>query len=177
MSSASLVVSPNDQTPGALLRVLEPSVINASRVNPMSTHFAEIPISTDVATSSASCLVATLRMLPGTRTEQRGSEWEASCQWDGRAFQARARNGATYALCRELVRAGCPDQPLEVRKANGQLELTIRSIHVGAKLMVRESGKTSIRSAPYVPHPGDTVSASKQGDAISPNRLPKVRQT
>jgi hypothetical protein len=143
----------------------------------MTTHFAQMKIASDTFASSTSGLVASLRMIPKSHTPQKGSKWSASCEWNGRTFEIQDRNSPVYALCRELVMAGCPDQPLQVRKPDGQLELTIRSIHAGAKLTVRESGKTSIRSAPYVPHPSDTVSASKQGDVISPNRLPKVCQT
>jgi hypothetical protein len=129
----------------------------------MTSHFSEIKISTDTVASTTKGLTATLRMIANSHTAERGSKWAVSCEWNGRTFGIQDRNSPVYALCRELLMAGCPDLPLEIRNPKGQLVLTIRSIHAGAKVVVRESSRTSIRLAPYEPHPGDSVSASEQG--------------
>jgi len=92
---------------------------------------------------------ATLEVLPNSRTAKSGSIWIASCRWNGRAFEARSRNGASFALCRQLVAARCPDQALRVYGPEGRLlQLTFPSIHRAAGQTVIEGSKTPISHAP-----------------------------
>jgi hypothetical protein len=143
----------------------------------MTTHFHLMKIANPASASSVSGLVASLRMIPNSHTAERGSKWAVSCEWNGRTIAVQDRNSPVYALCRELLIAGCPDLPLEIRNPKGQLVLTIRSFHAGAKVVVRESSRTCIRLAPYEPHPGDSVSASEQGGAISEDEAPGEQST
>jgi hypothetical protein len=56
-----------------------------------------------------------------------------SCEWQGQRFEARSAHGASNALCRQLVAAGCPDQALHVFHSAGAYRFTQRSIHEAAK--------------------------------------------
>jgi len=132
---------------------------------------------------------ATMRVIPNSRTPKRGSRWSAICEWNGRTFEATSRSGASFALCRELVAAGCPDQPMEVwasrytgpvDPSTGIVEivpthptLRIASIHKAAGRTIKESDKVPVREATYEPHPGASVTGDGQKQAISPSEVPE----
>ncbi len=103
--------------------------------------------------------IAVTDRLPNSRGAERGSLWKATCEWNGRTFEASSRSGASYALCRELVSAGCPDMPMEVRGENGKVQLIIRSIHKAAGLTIEESTNKPIHAARYRPLPQEMASA------------------
>lgn len=67
----------------------------------------------------------------------------------GRAFTATSRHGATMALARQLVAAGCPDQPVEVRFPDGRLRFTAPSLHRLAELTISEPDSGALRVVPY----------------------------
>ena len=94
---------------------------------------------------------AVMTLVPGTRAAERGSLWSASCDWSGQTFEARCRSGAAYKLCRLLVAAGIPDQPLQVFNAKGQIDLTFTSIHMAAGRRIVEGNRTPIANVPYAP--------------------------
>ena len=81
---------------------------------------------------TALTIKAVLRIVPNSRTPKRASRWSATCEWDGRTFEATSRSGATYSLCRALVAAGCPDLPMQVFGPDGRLQLTFPSIGAAA---------------------------------------------
>jgi hypothetical protein len=115
---------------------------------------------------------ATLEVLPNSRTAKSGSIWIASCRWNGRAFEARSRNGASFALYRQLVAARCPDQALRVYGPEGRLQLTFPSIHRAAGQTVIEGSKTPISHAPYRDGPGAGTEGGGQTGGISPSGVP-----
>ena len=95
---------------------------------------------------------------------RRGERWRASCQWRGKTFEAVSANGVSNALCRMLVKAGVPDQALEMRKPNGSLRFTVDSIHEWAKWTWKESphGPTMQRWKPFPAAPSDQGRALRQ---------------
>ena len=110
---------------------------------------------------------AVMTLVPGTRAAERGSLWSASCDWNGRTFEARSRSGAAYALCRLLVAAGIPDQPLQVFNAKGQIELTITSIHIAAGRRIVEGSRTPIANVPYAPNFHESADGDDQDGALA----------
>lgn len=126
-------------------------------------------------------LASVLRFVPKSRGREKGGKWVASCEWNGRTIEAVSRNGAVYALCRELVAAGCPDQPMRVYGPEGRLSLygpegrlslTIRSIYVAAGRTIKEGSTTTIREAAYSAHPLATMPPEGQNRGISPSEVP-----
>lgn len=89
---------------------------------------------------------AIMAIVPNSRTREFGSAFRCSAE----GCVAVSRKGVTHALCRQLVAAGHPDQPLEVCGPNGSLHFTIRSIHEWAKLTTIED-RRGIRQVPYQP--------------------------
>jgi hypothetical protein len=47
---------------------------------------------------------------PPSRTVEKGAKWQAICHIDGIDYTAILRSGAAFALARDLVTAGIPDQ-------------------------------------------------------------------
>jgi hypothetical protein len=80
--------------------------------------------------------------------EDRAGMGHAMCVWGGRTFTASSRNGAVLALCRILVKEGCPD--LTWRTARG-----LRGrVHGAARLTVA-GGERPTRFVPWKPGPGE----------------------
>lgn len=78
---------------------------------------------------------------PGSRRDS------ASCTWDGRDFQVRAFS-ATTALARQLVAAGCPDQPWEAYTPTGERSIRGRSLHWWAtRVLIEMNGR--LKYTPY----------------------------
>ena len=73
----------------------------------------------------------------------------AAATYDGRAFEAATRHGATMALARQLVAAGVPDVPYEAQDPAGRLRFSGPSSPGLARLTVSEpdeSGHATIRA-------------------------------
>jgi hypothetical protein len=85
-----------------------------------------------------------------SRSTGSGQMDRASAIWNGRTFEAESRSGAICMLARQLVEAGCPDEPWEAVR-NGQVALHGKSLHGVAKLTVREPDKGRASFAKYVP--------------------------
>jgi hypothetical protein len=133
---------------------------------------SKISIPDEFAVSRAGALKATLRVVPNSSSAHKGSKWSASCEWRGQSFEAVSRSGASHALCRKLVEAGCPDRPLEVFNAEGRLSLTFKSIHRAAGRTIKESASCPIATVPYQPHPHATLPPEGQNRGISPPEVP-----
>ena len=71
----------------------------------------------------------------------------ASATWNGRVFQASSANGATMALARQLVAAGCPDQPWEACGIDQQRRFYGQRLHRLAKLSVSTDGRLELYRA------------------------------
>ncbi len=65
----------------------------------------------------------------------------ATATWNGQPFQARSASGATMALARQLLAAGCPDQPWLCLNADGQPILRGKSLHRLATLTLKETDR------------------------------------
>lgn len=104
-------------------------------------------------------LTAMMALVPNSRGVERGSLGKATCEWNGRSFEAVSRSGASYALCRELVSAGCPDMPMEVLGENGKAQLSVRSIHRAAGVTIEESANKPIHAGRYRPLPQEMAAA------------------
>ena len=76
-------------------------------------------------------------------TPKDGQVDTAEAEWDGRVFRAASSHGASMALARQLVAAGCPDQPWHVP---GRLHG--RSLHRLARLTIEE-GADGLRFRRY----------------------------
>lgn len=116
-------------------------------------------------------ITTTLRMIPNSRTPERGSVWLSSCEWNGRRFQAPSRGGAVHDLCRVLVAAGVPDMPMHVVGEDGKLRLTYHSIHQAAGRTIKEGARTPIRSDPFIPPLSEraTTPAFAQNQDVRPH--------
>jgi hypothetical protein len=81
-----------------------------------------------------------------------GSE-VAQAEWNGIIFTAGpTRHGATHDLCRMLVAAGCPDQPMRVyRRTDSLHQYSFRSIHKAATMTVKEGFTVRARPGRWVP--------------------------
>lgn len=77
----------------------------------------------------------------------------ATTAWGGQKYSAQTANGASMAVARQLVAAGCPDQPWECRNAAHQRTIFGRSLHALAKLTVTH-GNTGPRFVAYREYPG-----------------------
>jgi hypothetical protein len=63
----------------------------------------------------------------------------ATTVWGGRPFEARSAHGASMALARELVAAGCQDQPWEARTPGGERTVYGNSLYALARTTIEES--------------------------------------
>lgn len=137
------------------------------------------------AAVSRAVIKAVLHLILNTRTPNKDSKWRASCQWDGRTFEAVSRNGAAYALCRKLLEARCPDQAMEVWASRyiggGEVEVMPKSpslrfafIHAAAARTIEENAQTPIRTRTYRAPGIDAggVPAAQRG-ANSPPEVPE----
>src|SRR4029453_1961633 len=75
---------------------------------------------------------------------------------DGQRYEARSSAGAIFALCRQLVAAGVPDQPWESinSAAPGVISMRGRSIHEAARLTVSEREGDGLRLERWAAYPG-----------------------
>lgn len=96
---------------------------------------------------------AVLRVASNSRMPEKGDAWAASCEWQEQWFEAVPRNGAANALCRVLVAAGVPDQPMRMVGTDGKPRFTVRSIHEAARWTYKESASEPLRRVLYKEHP------------------------
>jgi hypothetical protein len=108
-------------------------------------------------------IIATMTPAPNSTSAERGTAWIATCHWDGRLFQAQSRTGASFTLCRDLLAAGCPDQPMDVRW-EGKVALHIRSIHKAATRTIIENSSQPITEGRFQPYPTDKIDPALEGD-------------
>lgn len=147
----------------------QPLAIAAREGAPVTKRYSEIKLPSAAELSALGGINATMRIILDTQTPEKGSLWAASCEWNGHTFEAPSRSGASHALCRLLVAAGCPDQALQVFDENGRHQFTHRAIHAAAQLMLSERDHPLRRRRwTQNPHGAD---AAKQGGAISPSEV------
>jgi hypothetical protein len=79
-------------------------------------------------------IIAQLVRLPRPSGSE-GACYLARCRWHGRQIQAVAQSGAAHELCRELVKAGCPDIPVDFRDDENRTVLWVRSVHQSAGML------------------------------------------
>jgi hypothetical protein len=89
-------------------------------------------------------IIMTVLEAPTGKTQE-----TATAPWIGRVFQASSANGATMALARQLVAAGCPDQPWEARGPDHQRRCFGQQLHRLARLTVATDGRFEL----YRPFP------------------------
>lgn len=65
----------------------------------------------------------------------------AETDWQGARFRTVSRNSACCALARDLVAAGCPDQPWEAHSPSGQRSVFGDSLHALARTTVNAGGR------------------------------------
>ena len=95
----------------------------------------------------------------------------AATIWNGHTFTARSAHGASMAVARQLVVAGCPDQPWQAVSPAGQRLLHGGSLHRLARLAVSETdGRTRI--VPYAPDPRFPVEGADQDGGRLPDEVP-----
>lgn len=75
----------------------------------------------------------------------------ATCTWEGREFKV-LRFSATTALARELVAAGCSDQPWQAVTPTGRRSFHGPSLHRWATRVVAEDDR-GLGVKEYVPFP------------------------
>jgi hypothetical protein len=85
-------------------------------------------------------------------------------EWCGHSFEVTQTRGApTAALCRLLVKAGCPDQPWECWDATtGKPRFHGRSIHGWARKTISETDRDGLAVIDWRPPPG-TEGATQDG--------------
>lgn len=71
----------------------------------------------------------------------------ATATWNGVTFTTSSAHGACMALARELVAAGCPDQPWQTTDEDGKRSLHGPSLHGLARLTIK--GDRFARWRPY----------------------------
>jgi hypothetical protein len=77
----------------------------------------------------------------------------ATIEWQGQRYEQIDAHGAIFALARQLVAAGCPDQPWQTVGTNGVVQLHGPSLHGLANWTIRESATQTIKRVPYAPLP------------------------
>jgi hypothetical protein len=85
---------------------------------------------------------------PNSHTKRKGSIWTATCEVDGRRFEATTRNEPTCALARQLVAAGISDRPMIVTAPIGGY--TWPSMHEAARTTYQESDKVPLKRIPFL---------------------------
>ena len=93
----------------------------------------------------------------------------ATAVWDGKTYQATSRHGATMALARQLVAAGCPDQPWEAGRP-GRRDLFGPSIHGLAQLTIHESDEDGPVMIRHGEHPESVGSLEPSEGTDAPLR-------
>ncbi len=87
----------------------------------------------------------------------------AEAWWGPVLFQTQSANGASMRLARELVAAGCPDQPWQAVGEDGQRRFFGKSLHRLAKLTLAEGADAALRFAPYVEYPTPLFGRGQDG--------------
>jgi hypothetical protein len=128
------------------------------RVGRLRDHFRRPRLPTAVELRGLGGIAATMASVGGGRTPEKGALYCAICTWNGRRFEARARNGASYELCRQLLAAGVPERALQVEDELGRLRFTILSVHDGARWTIRESSREPIHLVRWEASPWCRVS-------------------
>ncbi len=104
-----------------------------------------------VADTACEHAATVIRMeLTARYTSQGGRRDCATCEWWGRRFEAVSRHGATMALARLLVEAGCPDLPWEAGRP-GKRDMFGPSLHRLAGLTVEENDHHGPVFRPFKP--------------------------
>jgi hypothetical protein len=98
-------------------------------------------------------LVIYCRLLPETRTQNSAAAWLAEAEVGGRRFEAKSRHGAPNALARELVAAGIPDQPIEIRYEGLAGSMRHKSFHTLAGRTFTKSASTPVRRVVFREYP------------------------
>jgi len=76
----------------------------------------------------------------------------ATADWNAQHFSVEAR-GATTALARSLVAAGCPDQPWEAYTPSGVRGLYGKNLFAWSQRMLAEDDRNGLRFVRYREHP------------------------
>lgn len=85
----------------------------------------------------------------GSRATTGGKQRDiATTHWGGKLWRVVSANGASMALARQLVEAGCPDQDFVTTTIDGQEALRGKSLHRWAQLMIVE-GNRGLRRVPF----------------------------
>lgn len=99
----------------------------------------------------------------------------AGANLGGRTVRAVSRRGATMALARRLVAAGCADQPWQAVGVDGRLRFHGPSLHRLAGLTIREDDRVGPLLEAYRPYsgaPDAAVSRSpERGTAVPPDAV------
>jgi hypothetical protein len=90
-------------------------------------------------------------VVPGSRTSENSSKWEAVAEIDGVTYRATSRRGAPQELARSLVEAGIADQPVEVFTPPLRGHIGYRSLHAMARTTFTEGKTTSLQRVRYIP--------------------------
>jgi len=98
-------------------------------------------------------ITITLTPQQDTRTPERACYYTATCEIDGKPYQARKRLGAGNELARMLVSAGIPDQPVQVRQAGQPGHTTWHSLYRMALYDYAEGSGTTLRMIRWTPPP------------------------
>jgi hypothetical protein len=97
------------------------------------------------------------RPIEATRTAENSCAFIAECEVGGRAFAARSRRGAPFALARDLVAAGVADQPVEVTHAGLRGAMRYPSLHRMAGLTITEGVRGSVEIGRWQERPDFSV--------------------
>jgi hypothetical protein len=101
-----------------------------------------------------------MTLIPGSLTRSQAvsgasPQDEATATWQGATFRTVSRNSACCALARDLVAAGCPEQPWEARNKTGQRTVYGDSLHALARTTINADG----RFIRWHPRPDDAFKA------------------
>jgi hypothetical protein len=98
---------------------------------------------------------------------------EASAEWGGELFSVRTPRGATMALARRLVAAGCPNQSWEAYDREGKRLLFGPNLHSLATWTYVE-GDRPLKMVPHVERPVSATTGvissgvGAPGDGLAP---------
>lgn len=98
-----------------------------------------------------------VQWLPSKKGRITGAPYpdRATTTWNGKEYVRIDTHGAIFALARQLLSDGCPDQPWETYTETGTPSLSGPSLHRLAKLHIREDDG-GIHLMPYVPFPAQS---------------------
>jgi hypothetical protein len=93
-------------------------------------------------------ITITCRPVEGSRSKA-GISYLATTTIAGKSYSASSRHGAPFALARELVAQGIPDDEVIVRSEGAADAITYRPLHHMAELTIVESATVPVRAAKY----------------------------